>query len=116
QRRQLARTNGWLPPLLFVLLHPWRGSAALVSRPAGWSSYRLLEMIGEVSGEVGDAHRVAPLVVVPGDNLEEVVAHVHGKRQVHHAGVGGADKVAANELGLAHTENALELLALAGLD
>ena len=46
----------------------------------------LNEALGDNVGQIDDALGVAPLVIVPGDNLDHVVAHHHGERSIDGSG------------------------------
>ena len=72
------------------------------------------EAVGDNVGEVDDALGVAPLVVVPGDNLDHVVAHDHGEGGVDGGGDVGAAEVDGDEGGLGDGEDALHV-TLGGL-
>ena len=52
---------------------------------------------------------IAPLVVVPRDNLQHVIAHDHGERGVNGGGDVGASEIARHERFVGDGEDALEL-------
>src|SRR3954453_7564537 len=58
--------------------------------------------------QVGDTAAVAPLVVVPRDDLHEVAAERHGRRGVDDRGAGVAAEVGRDEGLVADAEDALE--------
>eukprot|EP01025_Chloroclados_australasicus_P024675 TRINITY_DN24741_c0_g2_i2.p2 TRINITY_DN24741_c0_g2~~TRINITY_DN24741_c0_g2_i2.p2 ORF type:complete len:412 (+),score=84.29 TRINITY_DN24741_c0_g2_i2:220-1455(+) len=70
---------------------------------------RLSPVLGAVLGEVHDALRVAPLVVVPCDDLDHVVAHNHGEGGVDGGGLEGALEVDGDEGCVGDLEDALHL-------
>src|ERR1700690_2058930 len=84
-----------------------RGRSDLSSR-SGFR--RWLEALGDELGEVGDAAAVAPLVVVPGKNLDEVAgpADDHRQRGVDDRGARVGLEVHRDERLVADAEDALE--------
>ena len=64
--------------------------------------------IGDELHEVRDAAAVAPLVVVPGDDLDEVAAQDHVRREVDDRGPAVAAEVAGHERVVAGAEDPLE--------
>src|SRR6478609_7022418 len=66
------------------------------------------QTLGDELREVGDAAAVAPLVVVPGDDLDEVAAEDHVRGQVHDRGAGIAAEVGGHERLVGRAEDALE--------
>jgi hypothetical protein len=69
-----------------------------------------LPLVGADVSEVDDPLRVAPLVVVPGDDLDHVVAHDHGEGGVDGGGDVGAPEVDGHERHVADLEDARELV------
>ena len=69
----------------------------------------------DVLDEVGDARAVAVLVVVPGDQLDEVFVERDAGVRVEDAAELGGDEVGADDLVLRVADDALELVALARL-
>jgi len=74
----------------------------------------LLEPGGGVDGEVNNTVGVTALVVVPGDELDELVVEGNTGGGVEDGGVGVTNEVAGDDLVLGVGEDALEL-ALGGL-
>src|SRR5450759_4505132 len=64
--------------------------------------------VGDELHEVRDAAAVAPLVVVPGDDLDEVAAQDHVRREVDDRRPAVASEVAGDERLVAGAEDALE--------
>ena len=80
----------------------------LVRAPVG------LEPLGDIGHEISDAAGISPLVVVPGDHLEEVAAEVHRGAAIDDRGVWVAAEVRGDQRLLGVLKNALQL-ALGGL-
>src|SRR3954452_11829306 len=73
------------------------------------------ETLADVRGEGHEAVGVAPLVVVPGDDLDQVAAHL-GELRVEDALVRVGDDVARDDLVLDVLEDTLERALRGGLD
>src|SRR6516165_10168226 len=61
----------------------------------------------DVMGQVGDAHRVAPLVVVPGDDLDEVAADDKRVKSAEYRRVCVASQVAGHQWRLGVSQDPL---------
>src|SRR5437764_7977718 len=62
----------------------------------------------EEMDEIGNAARVAPLVVIPGDNLDHVPANDHRRKAINDRGVGVTPEIGRTTPFLCIIENALE--------
>src|SRR5574337_130030 len=71
--------------------------SASLSPKAARGPARGSQALGHVGHEVGHAAAVAPLVVVPGDDLHEVAAEDHAGRGVDDRGAAVAAEVARDE-------------------
>jgi hypothetical protein len=72
-------------------------------------------VVRDVRGQVGNAVRVAELVVVPCHNLEQVVAQAEGQRQVDGARGWVAQEVGRHQLLVANGQEVAHFFALGGL-
>ena len=82
------------------------GGAEGIHRVRGGGAFRD-EALGNDQGQVDDALRVAPFVVVPGDNLDHVVTHHHGEGSVNGRGDVSASEIDRHERGVGDSEDAL---------
>lgn len=64
---------------------------------------------GHVRNEVEDFARVSPLIVIPGDELYEVVVQRDASLGIEHRGAHFADKVARHNILVGVSEDAVEL-------
>src|SRR6185312_6195664 len=83
------------------------GRSALQLPPSGGGTGAGGELRGDERQEVGAAAAVAPLVVVPGDDLDHRPAQHHRARRVDDRGARVASAVGRNEVLVAHAEDAL---------
>src|SRR6266545_4968096 len=79
-------------------------------------SFGKLQGLRHVPDEVLDAVRVAPLVVVPGEDLDHGAVDHRGGRQVHDGRVRVAVEVHRDQLLVRRIENAAQRAAAAGVD
>src|SRR5574337_187001 len=82
--------------------------SASLSPKAARGPARGSQALGHVGHEVGHAAALAPLVVVPGDDLHEVAAQDHGGGAVDDRGPAVAPEVAGDERLVAHAQDARE--------
>ena len=76
----------------------------------------MFRLFAGVYGQVDQAVRVPPLVIVPGDDLVEVVVEEDARAGVDGRGLLLADEIARNELVFGVSENALHLVFGGGLE
>ena len=77
-----ARCSGLIENLAFLR----RRVVGRTEHPSDQQKHhRLNEALGDNVGQIDDA-RCSPLVIVPGDNLDHVVAHHHGERSIDGSG------------------------------
>src|SRR5512137_1264463 len=72
--------------------------------------------LGDVLGQVDKPAGIAPLVVVPGDDLDQVAVEDLGREQVDDAGPGVAQEIAGDERLVGDAEDALERAGRGGLE
>ena len=71
--------------------------------------FAFFEVRRDQLGQIHNALRIAPLVVIPRDNLQHVVSHDHGERGVDRRGDIRASEVAGHERLVSDSQDTLEL-------